>query len=106
MDPETIQTRKDLVKGWLSRTLLQAGANGVSVAQIAEAMGVSEAILYKYASANEENLIHLHNLLPLLEATGDFLILHELARLFGFALVPVGEPVGMLRELLKAVEGR
>ena len=104
MDAETIQNRKEIVKGWLSRTLLNAGSNGIPVAQIAEAMGVSEASVYKYASTSEENLIHLHNLLPLIQETQDFFILEELARTFGFALISISDPLVMLKTLVKALE--
>ena len=45
-------------------------------------------------------------MIPLLSETGDFFILEELARLFGFALVPLGEPVEMLRVLVRAMEGK
>ena len=103
---DAIQNRREMVKSWLSSTLLRAGSEGITVAQIAEAMGLSESSLYKYANTGEESQnIHLHNLLPLLQETGDFFILQELARMFGFVLVPVGEPVRMLRVLLGAMEG-
>lgn len=102
---EVVQTRKDLVKQWVSQTLLRAGSNGISVSKVAEAMGVSESLVYKLASpAEEANQIHVHNLIPFLATTGDYLILHELVKIFGFALVPMGEPVEMVRSLLKALE--
>jgi hypothetical protein len=43
-------------------------------------------------------------MIPLLAETGDFFILHELCRMFGGVFVPLGEPVEMVRELLKAME--
>ena len=105
MTPEVIQNRRELVKGWLSRTLLNAGSTGITVNQIADAMGLSESSLYKYANVGEESQnIHLHNLIPLLATTGDFSVLHELVKIFGFALVPLGDPVEMVKELLKAME--
>jgi hypothetical protein len=105
MKPEVIQNRRELVKGWLSRTLLNAGSTGITVNQIADAMGLSESSLYKKANIGEESQnLHLNDLIPLLDETGDFFILEELARLFGFALVPLGDPVEMLKVLVKAME--
>jgi hypothetical protein len=102
---DVIQNRRELVKGWLSRTLLNAGSTGITVSRIADAMGLSESSLYKKANTGEESQnLHLADLIPLLSETRDFFILHELARVFGFALIPLGEPVEMLRELLKAME--
>jgi hypothetical protein len=105
MGAEVIQNRREVVKQWLSSTLLRAGSNGIPVAQIAEAMGVSDASLYKYASINEEaNQIHLHNLLPLLQETGDFFILQQIAELFGYALVPLAAPLPMVKAISAALE--
>ena len=107
MTPDVIQNRRELVKGWLSRTLLNAGSTGITVNRIADAMGLSESSLYKKANTGEESQnLHLADLIPLLSETADFFILEELARLFGFALVPLGEPVEMLRVLVRAMEGK
>ena len=107
MTPEVIQNRRELVKGWLSRTLLNAGSTGITVNQIAEAMGLSESSLYKYANTGEESQnIHLHNLIPLLTATGDFLILRELVNIFGFQLVPKDPWEAICQAVKEAENGR
>jgi hypothetical protein len=81
------------------------GANGVSVARVAAAIGCSEDSVYKWASTNESNQFHLHNLIPLFAETGDFFILRELAGMFGFALTPMGNgPAAMLRAVLEALD--
>lgn len=104
---EVIKGRRELVKGWLSRTLLEAGEQGVKVEEISELMGKSASLLYKAANIKEtEQNLQAHDLIPVMERTGNFFILEELARLFGFALVPLGEPVEMLRVLVKALEGK
>ena len=104
MTPDLIQNRRELVKGWLSRTLLNAGSTGITVNRIADAMGLSEASVYKQASPVEENQLQAHNLIPLLDETGDFFILEELCRMFGGVFVPLGEPVEMLQVLVRALE--
>lgn len=104
---EVIKGRREIVKGWLSRTLLEAGAQGVKVEEIADLMGKSASLLYKAANANEtDQNLQAHDLIPVMERTGNFFILHELAALFNFALVPLGEPVEMLKVLVRALEGK
>jgi hypothetical protein len=76
-------------KDMIQATLLKSS---VPVSQIAAAMGKSDDRLYK--SANRNNLdqhLHFKDIPILINESGDFTILHELAEMFGFLLFPVDD---------------
>ena len=97
-----VQNRTTITKGWVQKTLLKSP---VSVAAIAESMGLSDSYLYKMSNPNEDRHLRLQDLPILIHETGDITILQDLAALFGMALVPVNSNLDGLVEGLKEILG-
>jgi len=87
----------------VQKTILQAG---LPVVRIAEDLGKSEDLIYKWANAQAtEQNISLYAAVKLMALTEEFCLLQEVAGMFGFALIPLnGDPVAAFKALAEALE--
>lgn len=99
-DPEALASRL------VSQTYLKTGSN---IPLLAKKMGKGEDLLYKWANPNNPTAnIQLAQAIKLIQITRNFTILEELARAFGFRLVPVNgdtsQAVEAIKKLVEALE--
>lgn len=90
MDPKLFEDDPEAAASQLVQTTIIK--SGTPVARIAQELGKSEDLVYKWANAKAtEQNIHLFAALKLMRITGDLTILREAAALFGFVLLPEEE---------------